>query len=152
MEDRSEQLLKRLLKEEVKRINLHLPKSAKSLSELLREDEPKVEAIDGSLIIMRKNELAELARIVPEEYHQRFMLPIIVLRRMNLGKGTFTPLGGKVENFTIKRVLGLTSLAFEKMDQNCEPCYLYRPHVQELLRRFKSLVIIGFGVPEELQL
>lgn len=144
--------MKSLLKEEVKRINLHLPKRGKSLSELLREDEPKVEAIDGSLIIMRKNELAELARTVPEEYHQRFMLPIVILRSMNLGKGTFTPLGGKVENFTIKRILGLTSLPFEKMDRNCEPDYLYRPHVQELLRRFKSLVIIGFGMPEELQL
>lgn len=152
MEDRSERLLKQLLKEEVKRINLHLPKSYKSLSELLREDEPKVEAIDGSLIIMRKNELAELARNVPEEYHPRFRLPILVIRMMTLGKGAFKPLGGKVESFTIKRILGLTSLPFEKMDQDCEPCYLYRPHVQELLRRFKSLVIIGFGVPEELQL
>lgn len=152
MEDRSDLLLKQLLREEVKRINRHLPKRYKSLNELLREDEPKVEAIDDSLIIMRKNELAELARNIPEKYRQQFKLPIVVIRMMSLGKGVFKPLGGKVESFTIKRLLELTSLPFEKIDQDCEACYLYRPHVQELLRRFKSLVIIGFGVPEELQL
>lgn len=150
MEDHSEKLLERLLSEEVKRINLHLPKSYKSLSELLCEDEPKVEAIDDSLIIMRKNELAELARNVPKEYYQQLKLPIVVIRMTSLGKGTFTLLGGTTNNLVIKRILGLTSL--EKLDQNCEPGYLYRPHVQELLRRFKSLVIIGFGVPEEFQL
>ncbi len=151
MEDRYDRIMRRLIKEEVRRINLHLPKYSKSLSELLNEKEPKVEAVDGSLIIMRKNELEELAKIVPKEHHKKFNLPIVVLRRMDLGRGTFTPLGGKIERFTIKKILGLTSLPFDSISQD-EPCHLYRPQVQELLRKFKSLVVIGFGVPEELTL
>lgn len=149
MEDRYDRIMRRLIKEEVRRINLHLPKYSKSLSELLEEKEPKVEAVDGSLIIMRRSELEELARAVPKEHHKQFKLPIVVIRRMSLGRGVFTLVGGKVECFAVKKILGLTSLSFDEMSQD-EPCHLYRPQVQELLRKFKSLIIIGFGVPEEL--
>jgi len=140
-----------LLKEDIKRLNQHLPRSCKTLAELLNMEEPKVEAVDGSSIIMKEEELEDLSKIVPAKYHNRLSLPIVIVRRIELGRGTFAVLGGKIETFAVKRALKLTDLSFDQLDQNTEFFYLYRPQVQELLRKFKSLIVIGFGVPEELK-
>lgn len=140
-----------LLKEDIKRLNQHLPRNRKTLSELLHMEEPKVEAVDGSSIIMKKEELEDLSKIVPAKYHDRLTLPIVIVRRMELERGTFAVLGGRIETFAIKRTLKLTDLPFDQLDQDTEFFYIYRPQVQELLRKFKSLIVIGFDVPEELK-
>jgi len=139
-----------LLGRELRKLNTHLPKQRRTLKELLSEAVPAVPAVDGSTIVLRKNEIEELARIVPREYHDSLRLPIIVLRRMELGKSVYTVSGDKVEEFTVKKILGKTAAEYHKMYLDDEPLFIYRPDVSELLRRFHSLVVIGFGIPKEL--
>ena len=150
MSDRYERILKTLFKDETKKLNQQLPKATKSLSELLTENEPSVETIGGSQIIMKKSELVEMARIVPRDYQDKLRLPIIVLRRIELGRGTFSVMGDNVEKFTVKHILGLTKLSFDDMDKEKEDFFIYRPQVQELLRKFKSLIVIAFGAPPDM--
>ena len=140
-----------VLKEEIRKLNTHLPRNRKTLEQSLAEDEPYVEAIDGSQIPFKKKELAELARIVPEKFHKKIHLPFLILRRMDLGKSIYVVSGSKIEEFTIKKMLELTSLPFEEFEKAKETLYLYRPYVSQLIRGFHSLVVIGFGVPEELR-
>jgi len=45
----------------------------------------------------------------------------------------------------------LTTLPFEESEKDKEILYLYKPYVSQLIRGFHSLVVIGFGVPEELR-
>ena len=149
MSDRYERLLRTMLKDETRRLNQHLPKSTKSLSELLCEKEPCVETKGGGQIIMRRSELVELAKMVPKDYQDKVRLPIIVLRRMELGRGTFCVLGDDVEKFAVKRILDLTKLSFNDMDMEKEDFFIYRLQVQELIRKFKSLIVIAFGTPQD---
>lgn len=139
-----------VLGHELRKLNTHLPKQRHTLGDLLRTKDPTVEALDGSSILLKTSELEELAKIVPTEYHDRLKLPIIVLRRMELGKSTYTVAGERIEEFTVKKILGTTKEDYHHMYRDQDSAYLYRPQVSELLRRFRSLVVIGFGIPKEL--
>jgi uncharacterized protein (UPF0216 family) len=135
---------------EIRKLNSHLPKQRPSLRELLLDEDPTVEAADGSAIVLKKSELQELANIVPTEYHGCLKLPIIVMRRMELGRSVYTVSGERIEQFTVMKILGLTDQKFHQMYRDKEPAFLYRPQVSELLWRFHSLFVIGFGIPKEL--
>ena len=135
---------------EIRKLNNHLPKQRRALIELLTDKDPTVEAVDGSAIVLNKSELDELRKIVPVQYHDRLKLPIIVLRRMELGRSIYTVSGKRVEEFTIKKILGVTDEGYYQMYSDKEPFFLYRPQVSELLRRFHSLIVIGFGITKEL--
>jgi len=150
-QDRLERAFDAVLKEEIRKLNTHLPRDRKTLEQLLTEDEPHVEAIDGSRIPFKKEELAELAKIVPKEFHKKIHLPFLILRRMDLGKSIYIVSGSNLEEFTVKKMLELTTLPFEEFEKDKEVLYLYRPYVSQLVRAFHSLVVIGFGVPEELR-
>jgi uncharacterized protein len=139
-----------VLGHELRKLNTHLPKRRRSLTELLKLEDPTVEATDGSAIVLKKSELEELARIVPTEYQDRVKLPIIIMRRMDLGKSIYSVSGERVEEFTVKKILGLTDDNYYQMYKDQEPSYLYRPQVTELLRKFHSMFVIAFGVPKEL--
>ena len=139
-----------LLGRELRKLNTHLPKQRRSLKELLSDPDPTLTAVDGSAIVLRKDEIEELAQVVPPEYHDSLKLPIIVLRRMELGKSVYTVSEDRVEEFTVKKILGKTSAEYHTMCLDDKPLFLYRPEVSELLRRFHSLVVIGFGIPKEL--
>jgi uncharacterized protein (UPF0216 family) len=139
-----------VLSYEIRKLNTHLPKQRKAMSELLKHNDPIVEAVDGSKILLRTTELEELAKIVPKEYQDRLRLPIIVLRRMELGKSTYTVAGERIEEFTVMKILGETDLDYREMYRDRASSYLYRPQVAELMRKYHSLFVIGFGVPREL--
>jgi len=135
---------------EIRKLNTHLPKRRMTLAQLLKKADPALEAVDGSSILLKSAELHELAKLVPREYQDRIRLPIIILRRMDLGKSIYTVSGEAIEEFTVKKLLGITSLEYHEMYRERGAVYLYRPQVTELLRAFHSLVVIGFGVPKEL--
>jgi uncharacterized protein (UPF0216 family) len=145
-----ERALNAVLGHEIRKLNTHLPKQRCSLSDLLKEKDPNIKAIDGSDIILKKSELEELAMIVPAEYQDRLRLPIIVLRRIELGRSIYTVAGERIEEFTVRKILGLTNEEYYQMYKGQEETFLYRPQVTELLRRFHSLIVIGFGIPKEL--
>ncbi|MBS7650419.1 MAG: DUF61 family protein [Candidatus Bathyarchaeia archaeon] len=148
-ESHLEKSFRSILREEVRRLNQHLPKRRKSLRDLIAEDEPSVEAIDGTLIVMSKDELLRLAGIVPENLHDKIQLPIVVQRRFDLGRSIYTVLGGKLEEFTLKYALGLADGDFKDYEAEGK-FYIYKPYLSELIRMFHSLIVIGFGMPEGL--
>jgi len=88
--------------------------------------------------------------MVPKERHDQVKLPIIILRRMELGKSIYTVAGSLIEEFTVKKILGTTDANFTHMYRPESPFFLYRPQVVELLRKFHTLFVIGFGVPKEI--
>lgn len=139
-----------VLGHELRKLNTHLPKQRRTLRDLLRTTDPTVEAMDGSSILLRTSELEELAKIVPTEYQDRLRLPIIVLRRMELGKSVYAVAGDRIEEFTVKRILGIAKEDYQHMYREQNPSHIYRPQLGELLRKFHTLIVIGFGIPREL--
>ncbi|HUK49900.1 MAG TPA: DUF61 family protein [Terriglobales bacterium] len=137
-----------ILSRELRSLNTHLPKQRRTLSDLLRSKDPTIEAVDGSSILLKSSELEALAKEIPMEYHDRLKLPILILRRMELGKSIYTISGERIEEFTVQKILGKVDGDYHQMYKP-EPIFLYRPEVSELLRRYHSLFVIGFGIPRE---
>ncbi len=129
------EILSKVIDIEIKKINDHLPTSYKSLKELLEEDMPSVKTRGGDDIIFLKDELITLAKLIPEEKHENIKLPIIALRRIDLGTGVYKLIGNENTIEFFKKILNI--------DSSSE--YLYRPQIFELKRKFGSLVIIGFS-------
>jgi len=136
---------------EIRRLNNHLPKQRRVLKDLLASNnDSTIEAIDGTTLLLRRAELQALAGIVPTEYHEKLLIPFIILRRMEMGRSIYTVVGDQLEAFTIQKILGRTTNSFHEMYKQTEQPYLYGPEVSELVRKFHSLIIIGFGIPHEL--
>src|SRR5208282_371582 len=140
-----------LMGRELQRINAHLPKQRRALSELLKLSNPTVEAVDGSTILLKSSELNALAEIVPAEYRDRVKLPFIIVRCMDLGRSVYTISGDLIEDFTVQKILGNTTDDFHELYEHKELTFLYRPQLTELLNQFHSLIVIGFGIPTELK-
>ncbi len=148
--DPMERALDAVLTHEIRKLNTHLPKHRRTMSDLMKSTDPTIEAVDGTSILLRTVEMEELSRIVPMEYQDRLKLPIVILRRMEFGKSTYTVSGEPIEEFTVKKILGETNADFHQMYLDRESFFLYRPQVVELLRKYHSLFVIGFGLPREL--
>jgi uncharacterized protein (UPF0216 family) len=88
--DPLERAFEAVLGYEIHKLNTHLPKLKRTMSELLKATERTVEAVDGTSIMSKALEVQELARTVPEEFRDRLKLPMIILRRMDLGKSLTT--------------------------------------------------------------
>ncbi len=139
-----------LIGREIQRLNNHLPKQRKYLKDLLaQDDDTEIEAADGTKLLLRRAELQAMGRIVPVEYHEKLRVPFIILRRMEMGKSVYTVVGDQLEAFTIQKILGLTNDSFHEMHKYTKQLFLYKPEVAELVRKFHSLIVIGFGIPQE---
>ena len=148
-ESRIDKLFGTMIDQEVRKLNEHLPKAKKTLKTLLKEKNPSVETLDGRSIIMKREELEKLADIVPTHLLDKIQLPIIVQRRFDLGKSIYTVMGNKLEEFTLKKVLEIADHDFNEYEEEAQ-FHIFKPYLSELIRRFHTLIVIGFGKPEAL--
>ena len=138
-----------MLQNEMRKLNTHLPKNRKTISELLAEDQPTVSTIGGEKVNMKKTEVEALSAKLPEVLLDKMRLPIVLLRRRELGPGAFVLLGDEYEEFALSKVLGEYdgSLTDFRRSRGSATIF-YKPQVSELTRRFHSLVVVGFGLSE----
>ncbi|MDI9619808.1 MAG: DUF61 family protein [Candidatus Nezhaarchaeota archaeon] len=134
-----------LLKREVERINDHLPKESKTLKELLAMEEPKVTTRAGDDLVMEKSELELLERLLPEKYHERLKLPIVILRMIGMGEGVYMICGSDAEVQAIESVLGSRGAVHQHQGK----AFLYKPYVAILKGKLRTTTVIGFIPTEE---
>jgi uncharacterized protein (UPF0216 family) len=135
-----------LLRDDLRKLNSHLPKNRRTLKELLSDPTPRVQAASGDIIRMKKNELEEMSRSLPSEAVTRVKLPIVLLRRGDLGLGAFTVMGDRYEEYAMLLLAGSVHGSFEEYkDQKPEVAVIFKPQISSLMRRFHSLLILGFG-------
>lgn len=145
-----DKMLTYIWRHDVSKLNDHLPSKTISLTELLGLKQPAIKTRDGSNFWIDKDELTRIAALVPIKLHTKLHLPIILIRRMDLGEGVFSIGGSRLETFFSARMLGITQEPFDSYESADIPAYLYRPQVQELRRKLRSLSVIGFaGVNQE---
>jgi len=71
---------------------------------------------------------------------------MILLRRADLGPGAYTVLGDPYEEYAVSILSTTSDVDFEDFKrQRTGPPTFYKPQVSQLLRKFHSLVTIGFG-------
>ena len=98
---------------------------------------------------MKRSEVEALSAELPDALRDRVRLPLVLLRRRELGPGAFTLLGDDYEEYALSKILGEydgTLVEFQRSRQS--PTVFYKPQVSELTRRFHSLIVIGFGLSE----
>ena len=138
-----------MLQNELRKLNTHLPKNRKTIRALLTEMEPSTLTVGGDKAIMKKSEIEALSIELPDELRDRVKLPIVLLRRRELGPGAFTLLGDEYEEYAFSKVLGDYAGTFTEFQKARDsPTVFYKPQVSELTRRFHSLVVIGFGLSD----
>jgi len=138
-----------MLQNELRKLNTHLPKNRKTIRALLTETEPSTLTVGGDKAIMKKSEIEALNAELPDELLDRVKLPIVLLRRRELGPGAFTLLGDEHEEYAFSRVLGDNARTFTEFQKARDsPTVFYKPQVSELTRRFHSLIVIGFGLSD----
>jgi len=135
-----------LFRDDMRKLNSHLPKNRRTLKELLNDPTPRVPAASGDLIKMKKPELEELSRSLPAEANTRVKLPIVLLRRGDLGPGAFTVMGDRYEEYAMLLLTESFKGSFEQFsEQKSDVIVLFKPQISLLMRRFHSLLILGFG-------
>ncbi|MEM2984469.1 MAG: DUF61 family protein [Candidatus Jordarchaeaceae archaeon] len=136
-------ILAKIWKSEIDKINDHLPRNYKTLETLLESKDPHVITLNGDRIPFERKELEFLASIVPKEFHGRIQLPIVFIRRIDMGEGVFSIGGGKVEQAVVMKLLGEKN-PFSMEEHSFLP-YIYRHQVLEVRKKIRSLTTIGFA-------
>ena len=138
-----------MLQNEMRKLNTHLPKNRKTISELLAEDQPTVSTVGGEKVNMKKTEVEDLNSKLPDILRDKVRLPIVLLRRRDLGPGAFVLLGDDYEEFALSKVLGEYDGSLTDFRRSRESATVfYKPQVSELMRLFHSLIVVGFGLSE----
>ena len=138
-----------LLRDDLRKLNSHLPKNRRTLNQLLSDPVPRVQAASGDFIRMKKNELQEFSRSLPAEAGTRVKLPIVLIRRRDLGLGAFTVIGDRYEEYAMLLLADAVHGSFEEYKaQKPETAILFKPQISSLMRRFHSLLVVGFGSSE----
>ncbi|MHA1935439.1 MAG: DUF61 family protein [Candidatus Thorarchaeota archaeon] len=135
--------IEKMLEHEIDAVNDHLPTKRVALIDMIDAETPNYETRSGEMSVFRKEEIVELARKVPKQYHESFMIPIIFIRRMDIGRGVYSITGSKPELFFIHHVLGYVDLEWSEMSSWKSVDKLARPQIQLLRRKFPSVTCVG---------
>jgi len=133
------------IEREITQMNDHMPRTKKSLFQLLSETSPAFTTRDGQRSAVKNEELETLSELVPPEYYDQIMLPFTILRRTSLGPGAHTIGGSKLEQFIILLILGKIDSSFETWRELSLPRIIYSPEVALLRQKLPSTLTIGFG-------
>jgi len=136
--------IERMLENDLDTANDHLPSKKASLAELLREEKPSYLTRSGEKSLFLIDEVKRVAEETPVEYHDSFMLPIVILRRMDLGIGIYTIAGSKIELFFIHRNLNPSELSWSLLKGWRPIDRIARPQVQIVRRKLPSTTCLGF--------
>ena len=139
----------RLIDRDIESINDHLPRTRPTLKQLIDLDTPEYQTRVGEISAFKPDEIKKLANDVPTKFHDEVRLPMVILRRLDLGRGIYSVTGSKPELFLIWKTVGQVDLGWEKLAQWEPKDRLYRPQVQILRRKLPSTTCIGFTTQQE---
>lgn len=136
--------IERLIQNDIDSSNDHLPSKKAALIELIQSDSPSFLTRGRETSLFLKDEIAMLAEEVPSIHHDEFMLPIVIIRRMDLGTGIYTIAGSKTELFLISKILEQNNLRWDDLVSWRPVDRLARPQVQVVRRKLPSTTSLGF--------
>ena len=104
----SDRILEEYFSAEFRVLNAHLPRSRKSLAELLKEEHPAVQLSDGTSHHFKRKELDYLAGILTSDEQEALLLPIII--KIAPGQNEIGVFSGKqnIEAKVLSQVLGMS--------------------------------------------
>jgi uncharacterized protein (UPF0216 family) len=141
--------IEKFIEHDIDTINDHLPMIRPSLKGLLELQIPEYLTRVGKKSTFKHEEIELLANEVPTKFHNEVKLPIVVLRRLDLGRGIYSVTGSKPELFLIWKIIGQVDLEWGELAEWKPRDRMYRPQVQILRRKLPSATCIGFTTQKE---
>ncbi len=139
--------LSKFIKHEIDSINVHLPKKRVSLIDAKQGDNFYITRDDSQLYIDKK-EVDLLLSICPEEKAKDVLLPILIIRRRDLGRGTYIISGELIEQFLVLKAIKKFDGGWREFRKNSNLSaltFLYKPDLIELRKVLPTSTIIGFS-------
>ena len=117
----------------IQNLNRHLPKKRKTLKDLLTENKPCVENLDGTVHSFDRNELEKLASLIPAWEHDKLRLPIYLEMRSSMERGAIK-ISGRIECMLINRILH----GDEKPKEVKDSLIIYYPHLPKIRKELST--------------
>ena len=139
--------LSNFLKHEIDSINSHLPKKRVSLSVALKGYNVYV-SNDNIQLYIDKKEIDLILSICPSEKEKDVLLPILIIRRRDLGLGTYVISGELIDQFLILKVLDKFEGSWVEFIEIPHPkhlTFLYKPDLITLRKMLPTSTVIGFA-------
>jgi uncharacterized protein (UPF0216 family) len=139
--------LSNFLKYEIDSINLHLPKKIVSLSVANKGHNVYVSR-DNSQLYIDKKEIDLLLSICPNAKENEVLLPFLIIRRRDLGLGTYAISGELIDQFLILKVLDKYDGSWVEFIKNPLPkhlIFLYKPDLITIRKLLPTSTVIGFA-------
>ena len=130
----------------MKALNKHLPAERKTLFELLNEPKPAIQGRDQSIHRIKREELGEIARLIPEEEYKNLRLPIYIELTPDYGRG-IARIHGKLDCELVKRILGdVKERSDEKGADSIkgDELFIYREDIRILRRKLPTTTEYAF--------
>ncbi|MFW9852090.1 MAG: DUF61 family protein [Candidatus Thorarchaeota archaeon] len=138
--------LSKFLKHEIESVNLHLPKKRVSLEDAIQGKTYYMSREDVELYINKK-EVDVLSKICPVRKHKDVFLPILIIRRRDLGKGVYVISGELIEQYLVLKALNKYDKEWDDFRKNPLPTnalFLYKPDLIEIRKILPTGIVIGF--------
>ena len=139
--------LSNFLKHEIDSINLHLPKKRVSLSVASKGYNLYVSK-DNSQLYINNEEINLLLSICPNKKENEVFLPFLIIRKRELGLGTYVISGELIDLFMILKVLDKFKGLWNEFIENPPPkhlTFLYKPDLITLRKMLPTSTVIGFA-------
>ncbi len=127
----------RVIRFELSRLNVHLPRQRISLKDALALKNPQVVTKDGSVHVFKREELEFLAQVLPEVERDRLQLPIFITLNPKLGRGT-AQVVGEAEVRVVANILQKECAEGELL--------IYRPEIAAVRRKLPTTTQYFFMV------
>ncbi|MCE7742637.1 MAG: DUF61 family protein [Candidatus Heimdallarchaeota archaeon] len=139
--------LTKFLKHEIDSINMHLPKKRVSLEMALKGFNLYVSKENNQIHIDMK-EVQLLKELCPIEKLKSVYLPILIIRRRDLGTGTYVISGELIEQYLVLKAISKIDEDWDKFTQKelkSSSLFLYKPNLIELRKVLPTSTVIGFS-------
>jgi hypothetical protein len=130
----------------MKALNKHLPAERKTLFELLNEEKPAIQGRDQSIHRIKREELKELARLIPKEEYKNLRLPIYIELTPDYGRG-IARIHGKLDCEIVRRIVGaMKEQSKEKGEDSTrgDEMFIYREEMRTLRRKLPTTTEYAF--------
>ncbi|HDM23990.1 hypothetical protein DRO02_01195 [archaeon] len=135
-------IYEKFIRHEFKRVNTHIPTKRISLNEAFQSHGQYIELPtqdSNNPYLIRRDDLKPLA-IIEKELWPEIKVPLIIVRRIDIGRSVFKA-ENKVVEYVFSKLLGLYHGEYSGYSENR---FFYWPHFAELKRILRSCLTIMF--------
>ncbi len=140
MDDKTDDLLRMIWKNDIPNIDKHLPRRRIPLSELLMMKVPEFELKNGEKSVIFKEDLEKMSRMIPRMLWGQVRLPFIFKRNDDVYELEDVTI---LENWVIDKILGFTSCSPFLLESYQPRGYYYPFELRRLRKRCPSLVVVA---------